>query len=481
MSSILDEERKNLENEFPYSGPDAERQITSLCTPEVLLPNGAWTGQLVIWAVQDDMFNNGSLNLERINNYLEDSNVNYRLGLYIFPTEAQRRQVGRHFYTCLQAYLEEGELDLINSGVANRNGDDILALKLLLEHQQAWKIEPKANFKKPYLCYNGNYYGLGNKPLAKSWGFFVQDEFAERFNIRPDSEFNWQWLSTHSAELNSWSEQFGKPSVQITMEPWFFVEEYTIPDDLFSRLIYLDAKGRAKPFWSAPSYREYEAGVSALRPNVVSYLEEDDAAPIRAVLEVELDVKNDGSCMDLSSGEKGLFFKIAPLQKSDNWYVCLENIIPVSSQKKDLALDFLYRLYEDPELVKIVFPDSEVANMTLADWYGKASLLGRLCNEELVDISSFYPAEASNLQSPIGLWEGFYVDAQSSQEMKDCADFLQSKEAKVWLKSIFEVDSDHEQAKAQLTEALQEIGLSRVISDVESATKIFLEINESTN
>ena len=481
MSQDLEVERQKLMQDFPRT--DLEKiSLERLRDVRIFQPDEDWQGPVVNWALQEYSVNK-SPDLERINKYLSKSGAEYRLGLYVFITDMESQSIGIDYYEDLQAFLKSGEIDLINSGKATFNktdkGSDDLAHKLLLENEQILEIEPKESYRQAFLRYEDKYVGLGIPHPRRRFGFFVRKDFCDDFGLNQLSDLNYQWIINNKDSLNSWSKKEKQAVLQLALDPRYLLTEYTVPNS-DNTLLFVNKDGEVGIFWDAPSFKIIEKMCKSLDTNAVLREEEAKGTPLKLCFEADLEEGNDGLLRYIYTDEIGYFYPQGRTMTNQSWYSCIQNVIPRSSKQSEEALDFMYRLFEDPDLADILLAQPDKSAITRQDWYSEVGRQGRLYNPYLLDLDYLFPegliGEAALTNE--ATWQGFLPSAYGSDKLIDCLNYFDNPEAYELLQEVLICGEEAERAKKELFDELTEKGLLSLIDELRQDALAFLETEE---
>lgn len=482
LTQILEEESIRLEASFPNERklphsteiPKSDEPPVNEVKVDQFMPDDSWKGPVVKWAIP--WVSVAKLpDVSSINAYLEKAGAPYRVGLYFFHLAKGDEKISIRYCHELLPYLAEGKIDLLNVGKKSLTGDQLVH-ELLLKENQLEEIEPKEAFAQPYLLCDGHYYGLGNANIEPSYGLFIEEKLSAILQLEEDSVVNWEWLEQKQKALIAWADNHGEQVLNINYDPRWFVTEVLLPNE-HHRLFYLTPQGHVEFFWHAPSFQDYVTATNLLEAQGAIQEENGEPTPMQLCSETGCERLQDGRVKHIDTEQTGFFFPLGRKHQPQNWNICVENVIPRSSQEKEYALDFLYRINEDPKLAETLAYYPELENMTLSDWSAEVMLQGRLYNEFLLPPGQKILADyASEKEQPEWLlWQGFYWDeADFGSELGQIRDFLDSPEGLKLLEPILYRPARAEVERKALRSELEELGVSDLMQQLEADAQAFL-------
>ncbi|WP_446453263.1 hypothetical protein [Tuanshanicoccus yangjingiae] len=329
-----------------------------------------WSGKLLNWLINDVQIQPFDLDVNKLNDYLDQVNADYRVQVILLPLGMNTVKAGENYDTLAQQIMEEKKIDLIHMGYYFQALEyHRPIIQSLMNQQQLIDVTNQSYWSRDLLGQT-SLFGLG-EPDINIVGLFVPDTLTERIN--QDKLVNWVMKSSEKVNLQV-------PALQL-----FFNE------GLFEK-IFVNENGEWQYWWRTEQYQ-------ALKQ--LNWSNQSDSEKISLINLHDLDDWSKEHA--IYHGQKGKFIELGinlDLHLAQS-YDELETGIVTNTEFLEESRDFIFRLYNDADFVRFICDNQFKSSISNQSFFNQWLMYDETMNDRLEALFSkkiLFPTADINMQ-----------------------------------------------------------------------------------
>lgn len=428
-----------------------------------------WDGKVLTWLCQD-MGKENRINIDLVNNYLGKLNKDYRIKLRLVELDKNNFLIGKAYLEAIEKIYSKEDLDIINFGFMQAIGGDELVIWQLVEKGYLKELPVDIIPGVKAFLIDGRLYGLGNRRVNKSIGFFYPENSLDDAELEGIDQHIWnnkQIIKEKSVFLNHPYKDFSKLNF------------------VYSDLIVIDPiDGKVDYFFNTEEYEAMAQGISELRKKGLLIGPFDDRKDNKIISvkesqlqEIQWNDKNK-QFYGKYNGTTGIYLPFTIPYSVKN-PVEIENGILSNTKFYEEALDFLKLLYTDKKMGEGIVADKnreeEIIDIgQLWRYFGDNLLV----EDEIIRGTNITFRERFEEEYPKDITEGFYF------RKKGLENYIKASEEIIYLdefnnrfsedmKSLMYFDTNWEEARANLSKLLSQETRDYLLQEVKNQFRKF--------